>query len=318
MQIVNIGIIGAGNIARTFAGAGDYVENAKITAVASRSLEKAQNFANEHNIEKAYGSYQEILDDKNIDAIYVATPHNTHYEVTKLALNNGKSVICEKPFVLKKEHCTELVELAKSKGLTLMEAMWTRFLPCVTQAHKWIEEGKIGETRIIEANFSFSAKVNPQGRLFNKSLAGGALFDVGVYTLEFAMDFAGAKMKDYKVFARYGETGVDENTSVNILFENNVLASLNCGIRTAMKNDAYIYGTQGHILIENFYNAKNVKLYKNGGELLEEVSFENDTNAKGFKYEIEHFANLVINKESESPRIPFEQVLQSCEIYENI
>ncbi|MFI3206053.1 MAG: Gfo/Idh/MocA family oxidoreductase [Clostridia bacterium] len=317
MKKVKFGIIGAGNIAKTFAKAVPLTNNSEIIAVASRTLEKSEQFAKDFNIQKAYGSYQDLLNDPEIDAIYVANVHSHHYETVKMCLESNKAVLCEKPFVLTEKDCKELIELAKEKNLLLMEAMWTRFLPSVTEAHKWIENGEIGDVKLIDASFCFKAFYNPNSRLFNKDVAGGASYDLGVYVIEFAMDFAGADLKDNSIMTNYAETGVDDFSIMNLRFKNDVLATLKCGLTTYTENDAHVYGSEGNILFKNFHRGNKIILRKNNGET-KEFQAENVESYEGFKYEIEHFSNLYLNDEKESPRIPFKHNLETTKIFKKV
>ena len=315
---IGIGIIGAGRIAKIFAKGSKLANNAEVIAIASREKEKAELFAKELEIERAYGSYKEILEDKDVKAVYIAVPHSHHYQVAKLCLEYGKAVICEKPMFLTVKEYEDIILLAKEKDLLLMEAMWTRFLPSTVTAHKWIEEGRIGQVKMIDANFGFCGNIEPEGRLFNKDLAGGAIYDLGVYSIELAIDYANSKVKKHSVYGNFGSTDVDETNCVIIEFENGVLATAKSALRASLVNDAYVYGDKGFIHIPNFYANNHITLYNKDREKVEEFFGDNQTNVEGFKYEIEHFANLLNEGKKESPRIPFSHNIECAEIFESL
>ena len=181
--MVKWGIIGAGNIAHSFAKDFKYVQEGQIRAVASRSIIKGQAFGIKHHIDKVYSDYTHLYHDPEVQVVYVATPHNFHLQNCKDALNAGKAVVCEKPICTNAEDLQILIDLAAEKGTYLMEALWTYFLPAINTSLDWINAGKIGRISTIKANFGFKAHYDPEHRLFNPELAGGALLDIGIYPL---------------------------------------------------------------------------------------------------------------------------------------
>jgi len=210
MKTINWGIIGAGNISSYFATALNGMENTKITAVASRNLEKAKEFAEKYSCSKAYGSYEELANDSEIDVVYIGTPHTEHKGNAELCLKSGKSVLCEKPFTLNEKDTRYLAQLAKEHNLFLMEAMWTKFLPVTKQVKNWIAEGKIGKVKNMKISFGFQAEINEANRLFNYELAGGALLDVGVYPINYAVHLIGSLPKKVVSTAVLLPNGIDE------------------------------------------------------------------------------------------------------------
>ena len=180
---VRFGIIGPGSIATRFATVLNTVDGVQLTAVASRDQAKAAAFAGKFGAAKAYGSYLELIQDSAVDVIYIGLTHNFHYEVAKLCLNHGKSVLCEKPLVTSQKDAAELAELAREKKVLLMEAMWTRCIPAFRKAREWVAGGRIGAVKLIDASFSFNAPFDPEHRLYDPKLAGGSLYDAGVYPI---------------------------------------------------------------------------------------------------------------------------------------
>jgi len=185
------GIIGLGKIARKFADDLQLVANNELVAVASRSVERSQSFADHYQVKNYYGSYDEILQDDEVEVIYIATPHTGHYENTLKCLEYGKAVLCEKAFAMNLAQVEEMVAKAKEKQLFLMEALWTRFSPSMLKTIELVESGAIGNIRSIQADFGFNTPFNPDSRLFNKQLGGGSLLDVGIYPVFLASTLLG-------------------------------------------------------------------------------------------------------------------------------
>ena len=312
---VRFGIIGLGQIAARFAEVLNTVEDVELVAVASREKSKAEAFAAKFQAKKAYDSYEALIKDEEVDVIYVALTHNFHYEVVKLCLNNKKGVLCEKPFVLTKNHAEELAALSKEKNVLLMEAMWSRFVPAFKEATQWIKSGKIGAVKMVNASFCFNMPFDAENRLFNPKLAGGSLFDAGVYPIEFTTGILGENPTKVSGFAKYSETGVDEFVAMNMSFESGALANLSCGLSANTSQDAYVYGTKGHVVVYNFLGSKKAELYDNENKLVQ--VFEEDFK-DGFIYEIKHFADLYRNNKIESPIIPLKDTIACAEIFDEL
>ncbi len=296
------GILGAGWIADKFVADFKLVDNGEVVAIASRSLEKAEALASKFNIPKAYGSYKELVLDKDIDIIYVATTHNFHFEHTKLCLNNGKHVLCEKPVTVSAAQFNKLAAQAHKANLFYMEAMWTPFLPAVKKAVEWVNEGKIGEIKVIQANFGFPAKPEFKERLFNPNLAGGALLDVGIYPLTIIEMFANSKINNFRCHSTFTDTGVDETLMVQLEYKNNIKAQLATSISTFLKNDAFICGTKGFIQIKDFWMSKSATLTTN-----EKTETYNDpTETMGYNWE-----TVAVNDDLLNGRIEDEVMTQA-------
>jgi len=232
------GIIGLGGIANAFAEGVGFLPDHKLVAVGSRTLEKAQNFAQKHGAEKAYGSYREVAEDPEIDAIYIATPHPQHKE----------PALVEKAFTVNEADAQELIDLSVKKNVFLMEAMWMRFNPTFRKVLQLIRDGAIGEPRMLSANFGFRADFNPESRLFAHELGGGALLDVGVYTISLSSFLLGYPVQTLAT-ATFGQTGVDDQVGLLLKTENGAISALTGALRTQTRQDAYIYGTDGQIQI---------------------------------------------------------------------
>ena len=199
---VRFGIIGLGAIAARFASVLNTVEGVELVSVASRDKEKAEAFANKFGAKKSYNTYDDLVKDNEVDVVYVALTHNFHFDAIKLCLNNKKAVMCEKPLAINKKDADELVALSKKLNVLLMEAMWTRFIPAFKKAKEWVKSGRIGDVKLVNASFCFNVPFDPENRLYNPKLAGGSLFDAGVYPIEFTTGILGENPTRLMAFAK--------------------------------------------------------------------------------------------------------------------
>ncbi|RUT30545.1 Gfo/Idh/MocA family oxidoreductase [Paenibacillus zeisoli] len=314
-SVVKWGILGTGWIAQQFADDLAYVENAECLAVGSRSLESASQFADAHGAARAYGSYEELAADADVDVIYVATPHPFHKDNTLTSLLAGKAVLCEKPFTVNSAELEEMIKLAREKKLFLMEAMWTRFLPSIVKVREWIRKGRIGEVQLVKAEFGFKMDWNPEHRLLNPDLGGGALLDTGIYPVSFASMIFGAAPKGISSTSRMGTTGVDEQFSILLDYGSGKSALLSGAISLGMTNDAYIYGTEGYIRIPSFLNAKTAALHV--GEEEAEVFTDNRQSA-GYNYEAEAVGQYLREGQLESPVISLDESLGIMKLLDEV
>ena len=249
---MNIGILGAGSIARQMAYTISKMDNAINYAIASRDYKKSQKFAKEFRVIKAYGSYEEMIKDPEVELVYIATPHSLHYEHAKLCLNNGKHVLCEKAFTINEKQAEELFEIAKEKNLFITEAIWTRYMPMRKTLDDILESDVIGELHSLTANLGY--RINNVPRLVDPNLAGGSLLDVGVYTLNFASMVFGNNIKDISSTVIKTDTGVDAQNSITLYYENNRMAILHSTMMSRTDRRGIIYGSKGYIEVENINN----------------------------------------------------------------
>lgn len=240
------GIIGPGRIAETFAAGLKVLKNAELYAVASRTQQNADRFGKKFHASKMYGSYSEIVKDPDVDVIYIATPHNLHYENTLMCLQNKKPVLCEKPLAVNLKQVDEMIASAKQNQTFLMEAMWTRYLPKVEKAIQLIDDGKIGKIEYLRSDFGFNAPFNPEGRLYNPELAGGSLLDIGIYPIFFALQFMGYPDK-ITAHAKLSQTGVDESCSMVLEYNDGKIAQLFSTILADTPMTTDIAGSAGHL-----------------------------------------------------------------------
>jgi predicted dehydrogenase len=298
---VRIGIIGPGRIAERFASVARASKGVQIIAAASRDRARAEAFAAKFDIPKVAESYLDLARDASVDAVYIALTHNFHYEAARLCLENGKAVLCEKPLATTKKDAKSLAAIAEAHNVLLMEAMWSRCVPATIRAKEWARSGRIGRIRLIDASFCFKAAYDPEDRLFNPALAGGALYDAGVYPIEFATGMTGESPSAVEGVAAIGETGVEVFDSMSLGFPSGAVASLKCGLTARVPQDAFVYGGLGSIAVYGFLGPKRAELFDAQGKSVE--VFEEDFD-DGFIYEIEHFAELYRDGKKESDLIP--------------
>jgi len=315
MNKIKWGILGCGNIAKRFAGAFDAVDQGVLVAGASRSLEKAQEFCNTHNIPTAYGSYEELLANPEIDAIYVATPHSLHPDHVLMSFDRGKAVLCEKPLTVNAHQTTELQLAAEKKGLFLMEAMWTRFLPTIRQAQKWVSTGVLGQIRSIQVDFSFKSNKSLESRVFNPELAGGALLDVGIYPITMASIITNEYPKEIHSSAVLGQGNVDYQSAYLLKYENGTIAQLSAALTFNGSKEAVITGDNGYIRIPLFWQSESIELHLIDKEP-EIHSLPFDKN--GFEYEIREACDCIQKGQLQSKIHPVSQTLEIMEIMDKI
>ncbi len=309
------GVIGPGAIARRFSQGIAAIDDAAITAVASRSAERAQAFADEVGASTVYDSYDKLVADPDVDAVYVATPHPYHLNQASMALNAGKPVLCEKPLCVNGDQVDQLISCAKNNDVFLMEAMWTRCLPVMRKVKDWVDAGKIGEIKQVKASFGFNAALNPEGRLFSPELAGGSLLDVGVYVVALTQRFFPGAPKSIKATAEIGSTGVDEQCSMLLQYDSGALAIIDSAVRCQTDSTAFIFGSEGSIRIEGPFWCTTKATLRIGDN--EEV-FEQAHKANGFEYEAEEVARCVRAGEKESPLITHADSVQVMAIMDEV
>ncbi len=291
------GILGAGVISHAFAKDFKYMQHAELVAVAARDCEKAKIFASDYKIPQAI-SYDELYRSNEIDAVYIATTHNFHYEQTMKCLQNGKAVLCEKPVTVNDKEFKDLMHVSKSKKLFLMEAMWTYFLPAIHKAKQWVDEGRIGKLKVIQADFAYPMKKEMEGRMYNPMLAGGSLLDLGIYPIALSYYFTNDDPQKITAKANMTTTGVDESLSATFQY-GDVVSTLFSSIITRMTNVGRIFGETGYIEIPDFWRAYGCKLYDKDYNLVE--LFEDGRQAHGFIYEMQHANDMIMTGEYESP-----------------
>ena len=315
MNKIRWGILATGNIANSMAQALNDCPDADLVAVASRSPEKAQTFAQKWRIPKAYAAYEELAADPDIDVVYIATPHSHHYINMRWCLRMNKHVLCEKAFTLSAEQASECIDLAREKGVFLMEAMWMRFFPAMAAVRAWLHQGLIGDVRLVQADFCVKLPANPQHRLNNPSLGGGALLDLGVYPISLASMILGLPIAVHG-HAHLGPTGVDELDTIQLSYAGGALASLTCSSRIHKPREAFIIGTQGHIKIHDvFFQPDVVSLHIDDQEP-ETHTFPFESN--GYVHEVYEVHRCLRNGQTESALMPLDETLAIMQIMDSL
>lgn len=328
-DFVNWAILAPGIIANSMAKA--MMDSAKtdgrirLYAVGSRDKARAEDFAKKWGFSKAYGSYEELLADPEVDAVYISNPHAFHYESTLACLKAGKHVLCEKPAGCNIGQLNEMIETAKAKKLFFMEAMWTAFNPCVKKVCEFVKKGGIGELKHIESRFCNRLNYDPKGRLWAPELAGGALLDLGIYNIYVSSMINGFspivdKSSNVRLFK-----GIDAWESVNLTYENGVTASFQsaCDMSAASNtHDAIIFGTEGFITMENFFFAQKAVVHKFenswGNENTVTQIIEHHFDVNGYEYELIHATDCILSGILESDVHTFERSIDLCKTMDSL
>jgi predicted dehydrogenase len=306
MSNIRWGILGPGNIARSFAQGLSVLDDAEIVAVGSRSAERAAAFGERYNIPRRHASYEALANDPDVDVVYVATPHPFHKQHNLLCLRAGKPVLCEKPFTLNAADTAEVIAMARDRRLFLMEAIWSRFLPHIARLRELIAEGAIGEVRQVRADFSFRTEVDPKSRLFDPALGGGGLLDVGIYPVSLAAMLLGAP-SDIASLAQLGATGVDEQAGIVMRYDGGRLAVLTTAIRTSSPHEALILGTAGHIKVHDAWWKPSTLTLVRDGKLEEPIDVPAVGN--GYNYEAAEVMRCLREGRTESATMPLDESL---------
>ncbi|PEC50981.1 oxidoreductase [Bacillus sp. AFS077874] len=293
MTQLNWGILGPGIIAKEFANAIIDV-NGKIAAVGARNLEKAQRFANEYNIDRVYGSYEDLLNDDDLDIIYIATPHTFHYEWIMESLKRNKHVLCEKSITVNGGQLKEIVDLATEKNLIVAEAMTIYHMPIYKKLRNILDSGQLGKLNMIQVSHGSYKEPDPSNRFFNPDLAGGAMLDIGTYALSLSRYFLSGQPNEVLTTVKKFETGVDEQVGILLKNEANEMAVISLTLRAIMPKNVIIAGEKGFILVEDYQRPTKATItFTEDGhvEVIEEGEAE-----KAFQYEVEAMNNYVLNK----------------------
>jgi predicted dehydrogenase len=295
------GIIGLGNIANKFAADLAKVENVELVAVASRNQQRADEFAVQHNSKKAYNSYEHLVKDAEVDAVYIATPHSFHKEHAILCLQNKKAVLCEKPFAMNLEEVTEMIAVARENNVLLMEALWTIFLPHFTYVLDIVKGEKFGKLKNLEADFGFYRDFDETSRLFKKQVGGGSLLDIGIYPIFAALATLG-KPNIIDANATFFENGADSSCTA-VFHYDNAKATIKSTLLEETKTEAVFTFDKAKVkIMRQFHQPSTVVIIRNNKE--EIINF--DCKTIGYNFEIEHFNQLLRENKKESAVMTFD------------
>ena len=312
-KIFRFTIMGAGRIAEKFCDAVNRISNMEVVAVASKSLDRAEQFAKKNLVEQAYDSYEQMLKEADPDGVYIATTPNYHFELTMLCLDYKKPVLCEKAMLVNAKEAGEVFRRSKELGVFVMEGMWSRFLPHNITAKQWLEEGKIGNVELAEINIGFPAGNDPKNRFNNPELAGGAATDVTVYCFELMTYFLDRPIRDMHTYMIRSETGVDKTEQISILYDN-CIANMHASIAARLNDDAVFYGTEGKIVIPLVHYGQECTLYRDQEE---PVHFQDQTE-NGFVFEIQEMVDCVRRGEVQSKTAPHEMTIRCAEMFDQL
>lgn len=305
MNKLRVGIIGAGWIADKMVEALSPLDEAEVLAIASRSLEKARQFADERGISRAYGSYEELVEDPDIDLVYVATPHSHHYPHARLALQHGKPVLVEKAFTANAREAEALLTLARERHLFITEAIWTRYMPLSMKVKEIMDSGIIGEPRILTATLCYD--MEQKERIIRPDLCGGALLDLGVYVLNFARMYFGTDIVRTVTNCHLGPSGMDMMESISLSFRDGRMANLQAGCLTLNDRQGIISGKEGYIRIDNVNCPERIEVWRNY-ELVE--AYERPEGmVNGYEYQVLECKRCLEAGLTESPMMPHEETL---------
>lgn len=306
MEKIRVGLLGAGNISGVMAETLQQMKEAELYAIASRTLAKAKDFAAEYGIKQAYGSYEELAEDEQVDLVYVATPMSEHYENVKMLLEHGKNVLCEKSFALNEEQAEEMLALAKEKNLLLTEAIWVRYMPMWKTIRQVLDSGIIGKPMTVTANLCYLIDKVP--RLMKPELGGGALLDVGVYVMNFASLVFGNDIQSITSTAVMTESGVDAQNSITLTYPGGEMAILNSSLRVLSDRQGIIYGTGGFAVVENINNFESITVYNENREV--KAVYERPKQISGYEYEVLACKEALEKGWTECPDMPHEETLE--------
>lgn len=311
---MRIGIMGCGGIAKVFAQAVHQVGGITLAA-AAKDQARAEAFAKDNGAVAAYGSYEAMVQEEKLDAVYIATTHNSHYELIELCLNHQIAVLCEKPMVLTEAQAQALFDLAKEKDTLLVEAMWTKMQKSFLMAKEWVEAGRIGQVRLVETSFGSHVPFNPTNRFYNPDLAGGAMYDLGVYNLQFTCGILSTQPEEVTGSAIVGTTGVDESSLITMRFPNGVLGLGVCSFHVTTDHKAVIYGEKGKIVVSHFYACRKISLQDTSGQEIDTYEVEE---VNGFVYQVRHFVQLLKENKKESDLVTPADTIGCAKIFDTL
>ncbi len=311
---MKIGILGLGLMAEMMAATLVKMDDVDCYAVASRSLKKANSFKEKYNFKKAYGSYDELINDCEVDLVYIATPHSNHYEEMKQCLNAGKPVLCEKAFCTSAEQAKEIFELAKKKNLLVAEALWTRYLPSRRILQEVINSGIIGKPSVLNASLCY--KISHIHRIVDPNLAGGALLDVGVYPLNFAIMAFGDDIESITAKATFTDTGVDKSNAVILTYKDGKVASLFSSMEGPSNRLGHIVCTEGYLQATNINNIEKIEVFDINHKLIK--AYEIPAQISGYEYEIRACIQAIKEGKIECEEMPHADSLFMMEIYDEV
>lgn len=311
---MKIGVLGTGGIVKGVTPTLARMKNVECYAIASRTLERAQQTAEELGYSKAYGSYEELIADSEVELVYIATPHSCHYDDMKLCIQYKKPVLCEKAFTMNSQQAKEIKELAEKEGVFVAEAIWTRYMPSRNMIQEILDSGIIGNVSTLTANLSY--KISQNHRITAPELAGGALLDVGVYGLNFSIMHFGTEIERIESAVQFTETGVDGRESITIFYKDGRMAVLTHDIYARSDRKGIFYGDKGYIVVENINNPQSIAVFDTEDKLLQRVDVPEQIS--GYEYEFEECIEQIQSGEIETQSMPLADSVYVMEVMDSI
>lgn len=311
---MKIGILGCGVMAETFADTLRQMGEVECCAAASRTLKRAEEFAGKYGFKKAYGSYEELCADPEVELIYIATPHSSHFDNMKLCIRHKKPVLCEKSFTVNAREAEQIREYAEQEQVFVAEAIWTRYMPSRNMIQEIIDSGIIGDISVLTANLSYP--ISHKERIMRPELAGGALLDIGVYGVNFAMMHFGTDIERIESSVRMTDTGVDAMESITIFFRGGRMAVLTHDIYSRSDRKGIFYGEKGYIIVENINNPQSIFVYDTEDRLVRRMDVPKQIS--GYEYEVLECIDAVRSGEKESTSMPLSDTIKVMEIMDQL
>ena len=311
---MKVGIIGAGWIAEKCAITLNGLAEIECYAIASRSLAKAEAFAQKWGVTKAYGSYNQLLDDESVDLVYVATPHSHHYDVTREAILRGKPCLVEKAFMANLRQSQAIIDLAHEQKVFIAEAIWTRYQPAVQMVQQLIADGRIGTPRLITATLGYS--MGNKERIMRPDLCGGALLDLGVYALNFVRMFCHSDIEHIESQCVKSSTGMDLSNAISIRMANGVLANVQSAANCVRDNIGVIAGTDGNLIIDNINNPQNIRVNTHDRLFVEDIPVPQQIT--GYEYQFQTCKQCLEQGLLEPPQMPHQETLYIMKLMDQL
>ena len=309
------GILGAARIAGKFAEGLKILPNAERYAIASRSQERAEAFKEKHGFEKAFGSYEEMLADPELDIVYIATTNNLHFEHTMLCLEAGKAVLCEKPFASNLSQVEQMVSKAREKNVFLMEALWSRFIPSMIQFKELVENGAIKRPLLLQCDFGFISAFDPYNRIYDLALGGGSIPDIGIYPIFTAIYLFG-KPESIEVMSVPAPTGADWTSSVLFKHKKKEISMLTSSFEMILNNEARVYGEGGYLKLHSmFHMPTRLTLRTNDGR---ETEIPLNLSGNGYNYEAAEVMDCLDKGLIESPGLPHAFSIELMQVLDEV
>lgn len=311
---MKIGVLGTGRIVNSIVKTLKLMEDMELYAIASRTQERADEAAKEWGFLKSYGSYEELVKDGQVELVYIATPHSRHHEDMELCIENNKPVLCEKAFTMNSKQAIKIKELAEKKQVFVAEAIWTRYMPSRKLIQEVVDSGIVGNISMMTANLCYP--VTAKHRIMTPELAGGALLDVGVYGINFALMHFGNDIEKIETSVQFTDTGVDGAESITLYFKDGKVAVLTHSVFVRSDRRGVFYGDEGYIVVENINNPQSIDVYDKTDKLIKHIDIPKQLT--GYEYQFMECKEEIKNKKIESISMPLSDSVFVMQVMDEI